>query len=396
MRETSAHETQEASLPDRVSVVVVGGGIAGTSAAYHAAKAGADVLLLERGRIGGGATAAALGILSPPLRQPYHETVAALGETAAKNLWRFALQSTENLGSFLRDRGASDLADLNLGGGHVLAEPHTDHQTRESFRALSESGFPVEWIERETLRAQLGGHGFTGGFRIAGGGGFDPEAATMVLAQAASEAGATIQENVDVAGVEWDEGGLVCTANGKAIRCDSVVYATHVEGGRFSALIGREIVPIRGQGFETEPIEPLFQGCFATDWKLNVWRQAGDGRLLVSGWRHDALDRAYGRAAPEVDDSLQSDLCTWFERSFPGLKPLRVKHRWSGVFGWTADYLPLVGTLPGQPREFVISGFSGGGLPFAFDCGRSIARQLTGGDPLEGAEQFSPSRFIRD
>lgn len=376
-------------------MVVVGGGIAGTSAAYHMATTGTDVLLLERGQIGGGATAAALGILSPPLRQPYHETIAAIGKPAAKHLWDFALRSTESLGAFLKARGEAEAVDLDLSGGHVLAEPHTDHQVRESFRALSEGGLPVEWISGEALRDQLGGHGFTGGFRIADGGGFDPEAATRIIAQAATEAGAEIRENVDVEGVEWEEGGLVCTANGKAIRCEAVVYATHVDGGRFSALVGREIVPIRGQGFETEPIEPLFKGCFATDWKLNVWRQTRDGRLLVSGWRHDALERAYGKMAPEVDDSLQSDLCGWFERSFPGLKPLRIKHRWSGVFGWTADYLPLVGPLPGQPGEFVISGFSGGGLPFAFDCGRSIARQIRGDDPLPGADQFSPSRFIR-
>lgn len=395
MRTSAVRGRQTPRLPERAAVVIIGGGIAGTSVAFHAANSGMDVVLLERGRVGGGATGAAVGILSPPLRQPYHETIAALGDGEAKALWSFALRSTGNLGSFLKEQGAADLADLDLGGGHVLAEPHTDYQVRETFRALGEGGFPVEWIEGGVIRDRFGGHGFTGGFRIIGGGGFDPEAATFALARAAREAGAEIREDVDVEGVEQDEFGFVCRADGVSVRCDSVVYATHVEGGRFSALVGREIVPIRGQGFESEPMDRRFEGCFATDWKLNVWRQKLDGRILVSGWRHEALDRSYGRAAPELDHDLQSDLGEWFERSFPDLAPLRVKHRWSGVFGWTADYMPLVGPLPGQPQEYVISGFAGGGLPFAFDCGRSIARQLAGENPVEGAEQFSPGRFVR-
>ena len=49
--------------------------------------------------------------------------------------------------------------------------------------------------------------------------------------------------------------------------------------------------------------------------------------------------------------------------AFPGVE-LEITGRWSGIFGWTSDYLPLVGPLPGAPDEMVITGFSGGGLPF--------------------------------
>ena len=86
-------------------MAVVAGGIAGTAAAYHLAKVGLDVALLERKRVGEGATGAAVGILAPPLRQPFHETARFLGAEAAAEIWRFALRSVDALGDLLEERG---------------------------------------------------------------------------------------------------------------------------------------------------------------------------------------------------------------------------------------------------------------------------------------------------
>jgi glycine/D-amino acid oxidase-like deaminating enzyme len=173
-----------------------------------------------------------------------------------------------------------------------------------------------------------------------------------------------------------------------------VVYATHVDSRRFSALLGDEIVPIRGQGLAAE-VEGLHsqEGCFATHWKLNVWRQDREGILHLGGWRHDAWDRSYWKTRPELDPRLQGDLEEWFHAAFPRVK-LRAIRRWSGIFGWTSDYLPLVGPLPGAPDELVISGFSGGGLPFAFECGRVLAHAVAGREPVPGGALFNPRRFI--
>ena len=382
-------------LPERADVVVVGGGIAGTSAAYHLARAGVDVVLIERGSIGGGATAAAIGVLSPPLRQPFHETVHFRGRAAAIDLWQIAARSIHGLAQLLWDRGKAEEASLDLSGGYVLAEPHTTHQMRLAYEALYRSGLPVDWISSAEVRRLCGGRGFTGGYRIEGGGSLDPRAATTILAQAAESEGARIIENVEVIGTDLAPDEITCWADGVSTKCEAVVYATHTDSGRFSDFAQEEIVPIRGQGFASEPVPKVFHGSFSTYWKLNTWRQTSAGRVLMSGWRHDAWDRAYGRAQPALDDRLQGDLHRWFEASFPTSSPLQVKDRWSGVFGWTADFLPMVGAMPGSSREFIIAGFGGGGVPFAFESGRSIARSLVSGEPTDGCKMFSPARFLR-
>lgn len=365
----------------------------GASTAYHLATLGVDVVLLERGGIGGGATAAVVGVLSPPLRQPFHETVHFRGRDEATRLWRFSEASIQGLANLLKDRGYAESAGLDLSGAYVLAEPHTHHQVKLAYSALAKAGIDVAWIPPDEVRRLCDGQGFTGGYRIEGGGSLDPGATTMALTQFAEEAGARIIEDVDVTGTEAKAAGIVCTADGAELHCDAVVYAAHINSGRFSAFVREEIVPIRSQGFSSAPVSTLFRGSFSTHWKLNVWRQNAAGRILMSGWRHDAWDRAYGKAEFAVDEHLQDDILRWFESYFPASSPLEMKDRWSAVFGLTADFLPMVGAIPGSPNEYVIGAFGGGGIPFAFECGRSIAHEIVGRSAVPGSEIFSPARF---
>ncbi len=381
-------------LPERTDVLVVGGGIAGTSTLHHLVQAGVEATLVERDRVGGGATQAAVGVLSPPLRQPYHETVKDRGADTAREIWDFALRSVARLGEALRELGAEEEAGLDLRGGTVLAEPHSAHQTRLSCEALDAAGFGVRWMDSEEVAALSGGRGFVGGYRLEGGGSLSPGPTARALARGAIEEGGRVLEGITVRGVERSGGELVCRTEEGDIRAAMVVYATHVDSRRFSALLGDEIVPIRGQGLAAE-VRGLaaMPGGFATDWKTNVWRRDSDGLLHLGGWRHDAWDRSYWKTRPEIDERLQGNLEDWFRAAFPEAQ-LTVMRRWSGIFGWTSDFLPLVGPLPGAPDELVVSGFSGGGLPFAFEAGRVLAAAVAGEDPVPGASILNPRRFL--
>lgn len=384
----------DGGLPDSVDVVVVGGGIAGASALWHLAAAGVDALLLERGRVGGGATATAVGILSPPVRQPYHEMAHHRGAETAARIWRFALDSVAGLGAALVDAGAADAAELDLSGGTILAESHSEHEVRASFDGLRQAGFPVRWMEASEVRSELRGRGFVGGFVVDGLGSIHPGTTARALVKDAVGRGAAVREGVEVETVEGSADGHLCRTDAGEVRARMVVYATHTDSRRFSALLGDEIVPVRGQALSARIVgEPTFHGAYATHWKLNVWRVTRDGRLAMSGWRHDAWDRAYWRTRPQVDPQLQDDLEAWFAEAFPELRLTDVS-RWSGIFGWTADFLPMVGPLPGSTSELVISGFSGGGLPFAFGCGELVAAIVTGTDPSPAAALFNPRRFV--
>lgn len=386
-----AMEPQE--LPAEVDVVVIGGGMAGASTLYHLAAEGADALLLERGSVGGGATSAAIGVLSPPVRQPFHEMAHHRGVEAATRVWRFAMESVAGLSAALRAGSADEEAELDLAGGTVLAEPHTEHAVREAFGALEAAGLPVRWLDPERVRQTVGGRGFVGGYVIEGLGSVHPGATARALARLATAGSASLREGVSVDGVRRIEGGYQCSTPQGEVRARAVVYAAHVDSGPFSPLVARSVVPVRGQALSARLVGGgAFDGAFSTDRKLNLWRTTPGGRLVLSGWRHDAWDRAYRQTRSDVDPHLQDDLEAWFSQAFPDRRLTDV-HRWGGIFGWTADFLPLVGRLPETDGEVVVAGFSGGGLPFAFGCGRLAAASALGTPLPVGAELFDPQRF---
>ncbi|MGD8319182.1 MAG: FAD-binding oxidoreductase, partial [Gemmatimonadota bacterium] len=304
-----------------------------------------------------------------------------------------SLRSISRLGAVLTERGAAEEAGLDLSGGHVLADAYSFHEVENAFHAMEKAALPVTWLSAEDVRALVHGRGFLGGYRIEGGGGLDPQATAVALAEAARDEGATVLEGVLVNDVSRRKGRMVCATDEGEIQAEMVVYATHTDSRRFSSFLGDEIVPIRGQGMLVEPGPPVYRGSFSTHWKLNVWRSDAQGRLHLGGWRHDAWDRSYWKMRPELDDHLQENLQGWFQSTFPEAGHLSVARRWSGIFGWTADYLPLVGPLPGRVGELVIAGFSGGGLPFAFEAGRVIEAIVSEKEPVPGGGLLNPRRF---
>jgi glycine/D-amino acid oxidase-like deaminating enzyme len=374
-------------------VAIIGGGVAGICAAYHLATAGVDVVVLERDVLGSGATGTSVGVLSPPLFQPFDQTVRFRGEEVARAVWEFASRSVKGLGALLETRGAAGRAGLDLAGGYVVADEESLGDMERDFAALEGAGLPVEWLSGERVREITGGDDFHGGYRIEGGGCLSPVPAVQAVAEATREAGGVILESVDVEDVRRLEGRLACDTRHGRLMTEMVVYATHVDVRRFSAFVGDEIVPIRGQAMMIETGAPVFRGAFSTHWKSNVWRSDPEGRLLIGGWRQEAWDRSYWKAKPRLDKKLQESILGWFRSSFPELERQPVARRWSGIYGWTADYLPLVGPLPGRPGEMVLSGFSGGGLSFAFEAARAIAAVVTEGETVPGAELFNPRRF---
>jgi glycine/D-amino acid oxidase-like deaminating enzyme len=289
--------------------------------------------------------------------------------------------------------GFAEEADLDRSGGHVLAEPYTIHEVERSYAALADAGLPATWMGADEVRTVTGGQGFTGAFRIEGGGALNAAATARLLARGAVARGARVAEATGLQEVERDASGLICRTPAGPVRCTMVVYAVHVDARRFSALLADEIVPIRGQAMAADIVSGTVpEGSWATHWKMNVWRRSRSGRLFLGGWRHEAWDRSYWKMRPEVDPTVQEGLVAWFEHAFPGVR-LQVTRQWSGIFGWTADYLPLVGPLPGVADELVVSGFSGGGLPFAFECGRVACDIVQGREPTPEATLFAPSRF---
>jgi glycine/D-amino acid oxidase-like deaminating enzyme len=111
---------------------------------------------------------------------------------------------------------------------------------------------------------------------------------------------------------------------------------------------------------------------------------------VTGGFRDKAADHEY--TAEEATTPLIQGYLERFVADLLGEEP-RIDHRWAGIFGTTADRLPLVGHLPGSDRVWVSAGYSGHGNVLGLACGELVAGAILG-DPAPELELFDPARLL--
>lgn len=356
-------------LDGEPDVAVVGGGITGCSCALALAEAGVRVRLFEAREIAGGASGRNGGFALRGAAAPYPVVVGSIGRERAAALCRW---TEEELAALIRLAGD---AFRPTGSLRVAADDEERGELEEELEALRADGFAVEW--RDRLPAPLDGR-FPAAIFHPPDGVLQPARLVRRLAERVAAAGVEIHERTRVESAA-DTGAPV------------VVVATD---GYPSGLLGELeglIVPTRGQVIATEPVPELFfeiphYGRHGFDY----WHQRSDGRIVAGGFRDVSLKDEFTAeevTTPPVQEALED-----FVASLLG-RPVRVDYRWAGIFGLVFDFLPVVGTVPGEHGVWVAGGYSGHGNVLGFACGRLVARAVLGErDPL--LDLFEPARLL--
>ena len=151
------------------------------------------------------------------------------------------------------------------------------------------------------------------------------------------------------------------------------------------------VTPTRGQVVVTEPLpRRLFPCPHYARHGYDYWQQTPDGRLVAGGFRDKAPDLE--QTAEEVTTPLIQGQLERFVTELLGEAP-QITHRWAGIFGSTADRLPLVGRIPGHEGVWVSVGYSGHGNVMGLACGELVARAVLGDDVPE-LGLFDPARLV--
>ena len=173
---------------------------------------------------------------------------------------------------------------------------------------------------------------------------------------------------------------------------DQVVVATD---GYPSGLLGDLeglIVPTRGQMLATEPLgDRMFELPHYGRHGYDYWHQTPDGALLAGGFRDASLGDEF-TDQETTTDAIQGSL----ERFVGDLvgRPLRVTHRWCGIFGLVPDLMPVVGRLPEREGAWVAGGYSGHGNVLGFACGELVAEAIIG-QPAPMLDLMRPERLLQ-
>jgi len=371
-------------------VIVVGGGVTGTSIGWRLAESGKRILLLEQRGICSGASGRNGGMTGAG------SSMHALsrGGRAA-----YAL-TTENL-RVMKTLAVELDRDFELRMSGTLDVITTTEQfahLEPAVAAERDAGIDVELIDTDAARAimpALSPH-ILGAAYTRDRGHLWPFALVNGMADAAMRAGAELRPGTRVDHLAWSGDRVTgVVAEGETILSEDVVLATNAWTPRLLPDLAQgAIVPARGQILVTQPLPPILACPFGTNFDKEYGRQTPGGQILCGGYRRHDVNQGLGSFREEVTPRVLAGIARCLSDLFPSLRGLaRVVRAWSGIMGFTADGLPLIGPYDPAPGLTVAAGFNGGGFSWGVIVGKAIARLLNGQEPGFDLEPFRPARF---
>jgi gamma-glutamylputrescine oxidase len=361
-------------------VGIVGGGIAGVSAALALAERGRRVVLLEARSIGSGASGRNGGQILPGFAIEQGALQQLVGEPDAKRLWQLSVQAIDDLLALLARHGI----DCDWRPGHVQAALKPRHVAALAAwqeQLATQLDYPyTALLDRDGIAAQVASPRYVGGLIDNRAGHLDPLKYLRGLATAAMSAGCVIHEDSRVLHYETLPGAVRVTTAAGELRCGQLLLAGNASLGDTAPALTRRIIGVGTGVVATAPLgaeraASLLPGDVAvsdTNWVLDYFRRSRDGRLLFGGGVRYASS---GDAVSGADASAQA-LRQRMLRVFPQLEGVRIDHAWSGQLDLTLNRAPDFGRM--EREVYYLQGFSGHGVLLAGLGGRLVAEAMAG------------------
>jgi gamma-glutamylputrescine oxidase len=357
-------------------VCVVGGGIAGCSAALHLAERGFRVVLLEQHRIGWGASgrSGAQAIFGVAAGQA--KLTRLIGAAGARAVWDVSVEGL----TLMRELMRRFSIDCDWVDGYLLAAVKERHE-RALHEELTElrAGYgysSVRYVPREELRTLLATARYRGALYDSNSGHLHPLNYTLGLAAAAESLGVRIFEDSRARGFLADgpRGVRVPTASGE-VRAQHLVLCGNVYLGDTAPALAAKIMAVATYIVATEPLgEARARALIANNaavsdmnWVLDYFRRSADHRLLFGGRVNYSGLRSFD--APTATRARMLGV-------FPQLRDLRIDYAWGGEVDITLNRAPHFGRL--APNVYFLQGFSGHGIALTGIAGKLIAEAIAG------------------
>jgi sarcosine oxidase subunit beta len=356
-------------LPRTADVVIIGGGVMGTSTAYHLALKGCrNVLLLER--------------------EPFFG-IQATGKCAGGIRYQFGTEINVRLSLLslpMLDRFEEELGqpiDLRYCGYlFLLTSPADVAAFRQNVEMQHRLGVMTRWLEPEEIARMvplINLEGVLAGTFHERDGLADPNSVVQGYVSGARRLGARLLNDVEVTGIEVAGGRVrgVVTNRGR-VAAPVVVNAAGPWAGEVGRMAGVEvpIVPVRRQIVVTGPIPevpPDFP--FVIDFAQSLYFHR-EGPGILTGMSNPNEPPGFDQSVDEEWELVHLEAAM---KRMPILEKATLASHWAGLYEVTPDAHPILGRVPELEGFYIIGGFSGHGFMHGPICGLLLAEEILDG-----------------
>lgn len=355
------------------AVVIIGGGMAGLSAAQYLHQNNFPVILIEKDVCGGGASGKSSGFISPDAELELSSLVEKFGAHNARRLWEFASSGVEHIRntieqySIVCDYQPQDslfIANGSWGNSYVQEE----HAARTLLQ------YPSTLYTKETIPNVVGSTEYVSAVRYPNTFGIIAYLYCQELKERLQQSGVPIFENTAALSIDKN---TVITPHG-SVTADRIISCLD----KFTPDIGgleHEVYHAQTFLMVTEPLTPeqikrLFPTgpvmVWDTELVFNYFRVLGDNRLLIGG---ATLYSTYARKEVTDFGYIYKKLMRYINYKFPWLVA-KVEYIWPGLIGISKDLIQLAGFDKENPAVYYVS--SATGLPWAASLGIYAAQKF--------------------
>ncbi len=419
-------------LPDKVDVVIIGGGIIGISTALFLAERGISVAVCEKGRVGHEQSGRNWG------------WVRVMGREISEI--PMALES-QRIWEGLDKRVGADLGFARSGILYVADTPDMLRKHEEWLEQAQPFQLGTRLLSDSEIEQVLPGSArrYAGAIFTPNDCRAEPQKAVPAIARRVRELGGHVLEGCAVRGLDMAAGRVsgVITERG-TIACQQAVLSGGAWSRLFLGNLGIDFpqLKILGSVLRTTPMEgPPTHAVGASDY---AFRKRADGgysiahrgaslaqivpdsfRLFFDFFpalirqRHELRVRLDGRFVmewqmprrwgmdetspfeqvrildPKPDEAILAEVQRNLIAAFPAFRDMKVAASWGGLIDAMPDAVPAIGEVPKMPGFFIATGFSGHGFGIGPGAGRMIADLVSGGRPAVDMTPFRLDRFDR-